>query len=253
VLPGGTVPFVPGAALLVRREAFGTGFDASLTGGEDVDFVWRLTAAGWHVRYEPAGCVAHEHRVSVRSWLSRRAYYGRTAAALARRHPDGARPLAVSPWTAAAWAAALLRRPGVSAGVVAAACALLARELDGVVDQPVREAVRLAGGGTAWSGLRVADALTRTWWPASAAAAVVVPSLRRPLTAALLLPHLLDWHHVRPGVDPVRWAAMRIADDAAYGWGVWSGCARQREWRPVLPDLGWRLRIETGDELVAEQ
>jgi GT2 family glycosyltransferase len=111
VLPGGRVPFVPGATLVVRRAALGAGFDETLRGGEDVDYVWRLTEQGWHVRYEPAGRVQHEHRTSPGSWLSRRAYYGRTAAPLARRHHVAARSLAVSPWTAAAWAAAILRRP----------------------------------------------------------------------------------------------------------------------------------------------
>jgi mycofactocin system glycosyltransferase len=251
VLPGGQVPFVPGAALVVRSAALGGGFDETLGGGEDVDLGWRLTREGWHVRYEPAARVAHEHRVSAGAWLSRRAYYGRTAAPLARRHPAAARPLAVSPWTAAAWAAAALRRPYAAAAIVGAACALLAGRLAGVVDRPGREAVRLAGGGTLRSGLRVADAVTRTWWPAALLAAVVAPRLRLPLAGAVLAPALAEWRRLRPPLDPVRWTVARILDDAAYGWGVWAGCWAERDWGPVRPDLGWRLAIQTGDELVA--
>lgn len=115
----------------------------------------------------------------------------------------------------------------------------------------MREAVRLAGGGTLRSGLQVADALNRTWWPATLVAAVLAPRLRLPLAAAALVPALLEWRRLRTSLDPVRWTIARLMDDASYGWGVWSGCWTEREWGPLWPDLGWRLIIETGEELVA--
>jgi len=46
VRPGSRVPYVPGAALVVRKAAAGTGFAEDMRVGEDVDFVWRLAAAG---------------------------------------------------------------------------------------------------------------------------------------------------------------------------------------------------------------
>ena len=92
------------AALVVRRHLR---FDATLRGGEDVEFVWRVP----YVRYEPAAQVAHDHRTDPRAWLARRVYYGRTAAGIAKRHPGKARPLHVSPWTTAAWVALAARRP----------------------------------------------------------------------------------------------------------------------------------------------
>ena len=52
VRPGSKVPYVPGAALVLRVEAAGDGFAEHMPVGEDVNFVWRLAAAGWHVRYE---------------------------------------------------------------------------------------------------------------------------------------------------------------------------------------------------------
>ena len=61
VRPGSAVSYVPSAALLVRRAALGDGFDEAMRVAEDVDLVWRLAAAGWRVRYEPAAAVAHEH------------------------------------------------------------------------------------------------------------------------------------------------------------------------------------------------
>ena len=96
------VAYVPSAALVVRRSAFGDGFREDMPVAEDVDLVWRLAAAGWRLRYEPAARVAHEHRASVRAWLARRAFYGTGAAPLARQPPRRVPPVALAPWTAAA-------------------------------------------------------------------------------------------------------------------------------------------------------
>ncbi|RIQ22263.1 hypothetical protein DY240_13950, partial [Jiangella rhizosphaerae] len=97
----------------------------------------------------------------------------------------------------------------------------------------------------------VADAVVRTWWPASLAAAATVPRLRPALAAAAVVPAVLEWRRQRPDLDPVRWLLARRLDDAAYGWGVWSGALAAGELDPLRPDLGWRLRIESADDLVA--
>ncbi|HTF07841.1 MAG TPA: mycofactocin biosynthesis glycosyltransferase MftF [Asanoa sp.] len=250
VVPGGRVPFVPTAALLVRATAFGAGFDTRLVGGEDVDFVWRLTAAGAHVRYEPAGEVAHEHRTTFREFVARRVYYGRTAAPLARRHPGAARPLAVSPWTAAAWAAVALRRPLLGAAITGVATGLLARDLRGVLPDPADDAITLAGGGTLRAGEVVADAAVRAWWPLAVAAFVGVPRLRPAIAVAAVVPALLEWRRERPPLGPLQWLAARRLDDAAYGWGVWTGSLDEGLFDALRPDLGWTLRIIDSDELL---
>ena len=79
--------------------------------GEDVDFVRRLGTLGWHVRYEPAATVPHQHRVRLGSWFTRRMEYGTSAAPLELRHPGTLPAVAMSGWTAAAWAAAALGYP----------------------------------------------------------------------------------------------------------------------------------------------
>jgi hypothetical protein len=216
VIPYGRVPFVPGAALIVRRELR---FDATLRGGEDVALVWRVP----YVRYEPASQVAHAHRTDLGAWLSRRAYYGRTAAGIAKRHPGKARPLNVSPWTTAAWAALAVRRPAAAAAILAAATALTARELQGRVEQPFRTAAQLAGLGSLRSGRVVADALTRAWWPLSVVA-LAHPRARLPLAAAVATRTPLE-----------------LADDLAYGFGLWQGCLEQRTLDPLLPARPWTL------------
>lgn len=56
------VDWVSGTFMLVRRSAFESvgGFDESFfMYVEDVDLCWRLHAAGWRVRYEPAARVVH--------------------------------------------------------------------------------------------------------------------------------------------------------------------------------------------------
>ena len=115
VRPGARVSYVPGAALVVRAAAAGEGFAYGMCVGEDVDFVWRMSAAGWRVSYEPAAVMGHDHRVSFRAWFSRRADYGTSAAALEQLHPGAVRPLYASWWTVGAWAAALARRPVAAA------------------------------------------------------------------------------------------------------------------------------------------
>jgi hypothetical protein len=46
---------------------------------------------------------------------------------------------------------------------------------------------------------------------------------------------LAQWLAIRPGLDPVRWTAAAIADDVAYGAGVWHGCLKWRTADPLRP------------------
>jgi mycofactocin glycosyltransferase len=273
VRPGARVSYVPGAALVVRRAAAGDGFNDSLYVGEDVDFVWRLGAAGWRVRYEPRAVMGHDHRVTFRAWFKRRVDYGTSAAALERLHPGAVRPLYASWWTVGAWAAALSGRPVTAAALTAAATALLARRLsrvagerwplpaplspapplpapsspaspsDNSIKRPReaaawRLAVRLAGGGTLNAGRPIGSALSRAWWPAAIPLAVAVRKARLPVAALILVPPLLDWADRRPPLGPARYVAARLLDDAAYSIGVWQGCLARRTVRPLLPVIG---------------
>jgi mycofactocin glycosyltransferase len=249
VRPGSRVPYVPGAALVVRRAAAGAGFAENMQVGEDVDFVWRLAAAGWRVRYEPAVTMRHQHRVRLRAWFARRKDYGTSAASLELRHPGAVRPLYVSAWTALAWLAAVAGRPAAGAALTAASIALLARRLAQVTGEEWPEpeartawrlAAQLAGGGTLAAVRPLGSAISRTWWPAALPAAIAVRRLRLPLAALVLAPPLLDWLDRRPPLDPARYVAARLLDDVAYSVGVWQGCAQRRTIRPLLPQLGAR-------------
>jgi mycofactocin glycosyltransferase len=284
VRPGARVPYVPGAALVVRKTAAGAGFTDGMYVGEDVDFVWRMAATGWRIRYEPRAVMGHDHRVTFRAWFTRRVDYGTSAAALEARHPGAVRPLYASWWTAAAWAAALSGRPVTAAGLTGAATALLARRIARVTGErwpvparlantrtaaaalpvpaagarpaeaqdnskkrrlaaPVESAawelaVRLAGGGTLDAYRPLGSALSRTWWPVAIPAALAVRRLRLPVAALILAPPLLDWADRRPPLDPARYVAARLLDDAAYSIGVWRGCLARRTIAPLLPLIG---------------
>jgi mycofactocin system glycosyltransferase len=251
VRPGSRVPYVPGAALVVRTSAAVPGFAEDMQVGEDVDFVWRLGASGWRVRYEPGAVMGHQHRVRLRQWFARRKDYGTSAAALELRHPGAVRPLYASAWTAAAWLAAVLGHPEAGAVVTGTGTALLARRLAQVTGEgwprPARSAAwrlaaRQAGGGTLAAAGPLGSAISRVWWPLALPAAVAVRRLRLPLAALVLAPPLLDWLDRRPPLDPARYVAARLLDDAGYSLGVWQGCAEHRTARPLLPLLRGRDR-----------
>jgi hypothetical protein len=60
----------------------------------------------------------------------------------------------------------------------------------------------------------------------------------RPAAAVLLVAApLAQFAALRPALDPIRWLAASIADDAAYGAGVWHGSLRHRTAGPLCPRI----------------
>ncbi|WP_174278097.1 mycofactocin biosynthesis glycosyltransferase MftF [Goekera deserti] len=239
VAPHTAVAYVPSAALVARRTALGGGFDEQLRVAEDVDLVWRLAAAGWRVRYEPAAVVAHEHRTEPADWLRRRAFYGTGAALLARRHGDAVAPLVLAPWAAAAWALALLggrTGAGVAGGVAAVSSVRLARRL-AVPGRPAPVALTaaLTARGLLTSGRTLGRAATRHHWPLAVLLLGAGPRARRLLLATAVVDAVAAWvpHHRAIGLLP--FAAARRLDDLAYGAGLWLGAWRARSVRALLP------------------
>lgn len=248
VVPGSRVAYVPSTALVARTDALraAAGFDETLRTGEDVDLVWRLTAAGATVRYEPAATVRHPARADLGAWVRQRVAYGTSAAALDARHPGSVAPLAVSGWTAAAWGLAVAGQPLGGAAVAAVTTALLPRRL-GPLDHPWAEAARLAGRGHLGAWRPLAGAATRAWWPVTLGAAVVSRRARRAAVLAAVVPPAIDWWQGDRAVDPVRYLGLRVLDDVAYGSGVWLGCLRQRRAGPLRPTLtSWPGRGRAG-------
>lgn len=257
VRPRSRVPFVPTAAIIVRRAALVEvdGFDEDLRVGEDVDLVWRLTEAGWTVRYAPSAMVSHPSRPTVPAWLRQRFDYGSSAAPLARRHGQAVAPLSVSPWTLASWGLVGLGAPISGTALGAASTALLAPRLRGL-RHPWQESARLAGLGHLYGGRAVADAVRRAWWPIALLAALGWRRTRLGVALAVTVPSLIEWWHERPPLDPATWSLLRLVDDVVYGAGVWAGCWHERSLTALRPELtnwpGRRPAVEpAGEHLVA--
>lgn len=253
VRPRTRLPFVPTAALVVRRELAGTGcFDESLRSGEDVDFVWRLIESGWTVRYDPSSTVAHLPRESIGPWLRQRAGYGASAAPLARRYPGNLAPASVSVTDAMILALAASRRPLLASAAGGVATALAAQRLAGAVEHPGRLATRLVTRGTIRASVPAVRGLARAWGP-GLLAALAFPKLRKGAGAMLVMPALFDWALTRPRIDPARYVAAHVVDDVAYGAGVWAGCVRERTARPLIPVLTLRSARSDGPAPSADQ
>jgi hypothetical protein len=107
----------------------------------------------------------------------------------------------------------------------------------GALTRPTEEALRLAGLGHLHAGRLIARALTRSWWPVTVPLAIASRRARRVLIASALAPVLYEWARNRPPLDPARYAVTRLADDLAYGWGLWEGARHARRADALLPDL----------------
>jgi mycofactocin system glycosyltransferase len=242
VHPGSRVPYVPTAALVVRRQALDdvNGFDESMLFGEDVDLVWRLDKARWKVRYEPGATVRHPSRPGMPAWLQQRYRYGRSAAPLASRHGRAVAPVAVSPWSALAWAAAATGHPGSAAATALLTAAVLARRA-GSDRATAKVLAGLAITGHARAGSVIAEGVRRAWLPPAVAVAALAwrthnrwPALA--LAAAWVVPPLMEWRRQpAPGIGGMRWSALRLSDDLAYQAGLWSGVIESRSAGALLP------------------
>lgn len=248
VVPYGPVSYVPSAAIVCRRSAMTEvgGFDEALHSGEDVDLCWRLVAAGSRLRYEPVALVAHDHRTVLRDWLSRRAFYGGSAAPLALRHPANSAPLVTGRFSLLTWASlATGSRLGLLAGTVLAG--LHARKVIGGVrgsDVGVTDAAALALRSLGYGALQLSAAICRPYWPLALAAGAVSRRCRRAVAAAAVIDSVNDWMtRTRPidkaakPIGPLAFVALKRLDDLAYGAGLWRGALRERTLRPLRPAI----------------
>jgi hypothetical protein len=186
------------------------------------------------VRYDPSVEVAHDEPETWSGRLARRFDYGTAAAPLASRHSGASAHLVVAPWPVAAVGGVLAGQPAVA---MAAAVGTVAT---------TRRALRRADVGELSVGRQGAAALTGTWRGVGRyATQFALPVLaatawrsRRPIRIAALAAlvsaaPVADWIAMRPGVSLPRYVGGRIADDAAYGAGVYAGCLKERSLTPL--------------------
>lgn len=92
---------LPGCNLAVTKEAFTAvgGFDPAFhTAGDDVDFCWRLRAAGFRLGFAPGAFVWHRRRPTLRAFLRQQLGYGRAERLLIAKHPAHFSPHGGAKW-----------------------------------------------------------------------------------------------------------------------------------------------------------
>jgi mycofactocin glycosyltransferase len=248
VLPYTTVSYVPSAAIICRSSTLRDvgGFDETLNSGEDVDLCWRLVEAGARLRYEPIAWVGHDHRTELRDWITRKAFYGGSAAPLSVRHPDKMAPLVISGWALAAW---ILMAISSGLGYLASLCiaGLTGRRIAKTMrgdDTQLKDVLLVATRGLWSAAMQLASAICRHYWPLALLAASVSRHCRRAVLIAAVVDGVVDWAGRRgsadDGVRPiglVTYLLLKRVDDLAYGLGLWCGVLRERNISALKPQI----------------
>ncbi len=233
VVPNGTIHYVPSACLLVRRASFGTGFDAQLRVGEDVDLAWRLHDQGWLVRYVAEVTITHRTRATWSSWLGQRVRYGESSSALAQHHGNRLAPFRVDSWTLLTWISAVVGKPMVGLRIIDAARGQLRERLLTSTENADKVARSLIGRGMVRSGPPIARAVVRTF-----GLALVLGAwhswLRRRLLLVFLVGTAWRWRTTRLHLSDV---PLALIDDAAYGVGVWKGAWSSKSLGALKPQI----------------
>lgn len=229
--------YLPSCNLLVRRTAFlnAGGFKDEMQVGEDVDLTWRLRDAGRTIAYLPAGRVHHEHRSTVRTFMSRRFDYGTSEGMLQRLHPHRRKRMVVPPLLALLLALccaapltgwwSLLPAVAVLAGdAVAVRRRLAARNI------PIGLPALLGGRLRALGSLvyYLSYHLVRYYSIPLIAAALLCPLLWLPFLAVFGCAARVDHAVKRPPLPFLPFAAIYLLEQLAYGAGVFWGCLSRR-------------------------
>jgi mycofactocin system glycosyltransferase len=233
VVPGGAVPYVPSACLLVRRASFGSGFDETLRVGEDVDLVWRLHDQGWLTRYLADVVVTHRARTNWGDWWRQRVHYGESASALATRHGTRLAPFRADAWTLFAWTSALVGKPMVGLRIIGAARDQLRERMLDTTDNADKVAGELVGRGMVRAGGPMARAAVRTFGLAILLSALH-PKIRK--RALILFAVGTAWRWRSTKLHPTD-VPLALADDAAYGVGVVKGAVQSRTLGALKPHI----------------
>ena len=229
--------YLPSCNLLVRRDLFISvnGFKDSMHVGEDVDLTWRLRDAGWTIAYLPAGRILHQHRSTVRSFMSRRFDYGTSEGMLQKLHPRRRKRFVLPPLLGVVLALCVMA-PFCSLWLIPAAGGLLAADAAVYRSRlarrgvPLGFAVILAGRLRALGGLSyyLSYHLVRYYALALCAVALVLPAFWAVPLAALFTSAGVDYFIKKPRLSAVEFTGIYLLEQIAYGAGVFWGCLRGR-------------------------
>ena len=231
--------YLPSCNLLVRSAAFRSakGFRDEMHVGEDVDLTWRLRDKGWAISYLPAGNVLHEHRSSIRSFMSRRFDYGTSEGMLQLLHPKRKKQMVIPPLLATVLALCLAA-PFAGFWTILLASGILVADAAIVKGRfvrrklPVKMRSLLAGRLRALGSLAyyLCYHLVRYYAAPLIVFALVVPGFPAwglPV-AALLCATGVDYAVRKPPLSFVRFSVIYLLEQLAYGAGVFWGCLSRK-------------------------
>jgi mycofactocin system glycosyltransferase len=233
VISGGPISYVPSACLLIRRSAFGDGFDEMLRAGEDVDLVWRLSDQGWLVRYDCDVVVVHRARGTWRDWWNQRVRYGASSSDLAERYGTRVAPVRTDTWTLIAWLSVLASKPAIGARIVRVARRSLRERLASNTDDPDHVSSEVVTKGMLRAGGPLARSVVRTFGPLVVLAALH-PRLRRKAIIVFALGTVWRWRHTKFHASDV---PLAMADDLAYSVGVAQGAWSSKSLQALTPHI----------------
>jgi mycofactocin system glycosyltransferase len=233
VISGGPISYVPSACLLIRRSAFGDGFDEMLRAGEDVDLVWRLSDQGWLVRYVCDVVVVHRARGTWRDWWNQRVRYGASSSDLAERYGTRVAPVRTDTWTLIAWLSVLASKPAIGARIVRVARRSLRERLASNTDDPDHVSSEVVTKGMLRAGGPLARSVVRTFGPLVVLAALH-PRLRRKAIIVFALGTVWRWRRTKFHACDV---PLAMADDLAYSVGVAQGAWSSKSLQALTPHI----------------
>ena len=231
--------YLPSCNLLVRRTAFRNagGFKDSMHVGEDVDLTWRLRDKGWSISYLPAGNVLHEHRSSIRSFMSRRFDYGTSEGMLQLLHPRRRKQMVIPPLLAIVLLLCLAA-PFAGAWTLLLAAGLLVADAGFVKVRFMRRRLPIGLVTLLGGRLRALGSLTyylcyhlvRYYAAPLIVIALMVPGFwawALPF-AALLCAAGVDHAVRKPPLSFIRFCGIYLLEQVAYGAGVFWGCLNRK-------------------------
>jgi mycofactocin system glycosyltransferase len=229
--------YLPSCNLLVRRSAFTGvgGFDDSMHVGEDVDLTWRLRDKNWSICYLPLGNIRHEHRSSIRSFMSRRFDYGTSEGMLQILHPTRHKRMVIPPLLAAIFILSLMSLfigwwalLPVSGVLLFDAAAVRLRS--GRQGLPLSLVSILAGRLRALGSLiyYLSYHLVRYYSIALIVIALFVPALWLLFGAVLAIAAGVDHAVKKPKLLFPTFVGIYLLEQIAYGAGVFWGCLSRK-------------------------
>lgn len=229
--------YLPSCNLLVRRQDFAAagGFRDEMHVGEDVDLTWRLRDAGRTITYLPLGRVYHEHRSTLRSFMSRRFDYGTSEGILQRLHPQRRKRMVVPPLLALLLALAAVT-PLFGWWSLAALCSVLAVDSCLVSRRLSRHGLSIPLHSVMAGRLRALGSLTyyvsfhavRYYSIPAIVAALFVPWFWLPYLSAVLCAARVDYHLKQPPQPFLVFTTIYLLEHLSYGSGVFRGCLGRR-------------------------